>query len=140
MSERKSFARLRLDERLRQWLGSPQEHALRERLRQWLGSPQEHALREKMRGLGIKIDLTKIDLTPPPRKRRRAKGAGRRSKLTAEQIEHGRTLLRHELANDPRVAKHAAAAAVLRSRLNLKNDVTDDVLKRQIIRPVLRGK
>jgi hypothetical protein len=87
--ERKPFDRLRLDESLRQWPDSPQERELRERIR----------------GLGIKVDLT------PPRKRRRAKGAGRRSNLTAKQIEHGRTLLRHKLENDVRVAKHAAAAA-----------------------------
>ena len=121
MSERKPFDRLRLDESLRQWSGSPQEHALRERIR----------------GLGIKVE---VDLTPL-RKRRRAKGAGRPSKLTAKQIEHGRTLLRDELANYKSVAKHAAAVAFLRAVLDLgERDVSDGVLKERIIRPVLRRK
>ncbi len=46
-----------------------------------------------------------------------------------------------ELANYKSVAKHAAAVAFLRAVLDLgERDVSDGVLKEQIIRPVLRRK
>jgi hypothetical protein len=105
---------------------------LPERLRDWLNSPQERALRELARQLAVKVDLT------PPRpkaKRTRKKGAGAKPRLTPEQIEHGRKVYRRELKKDGALKKHDAALTHLRPLLNLA--VSDTTLLRHIIRPVL---
>lgn len=116
----------RQDERLR----------LNERLREWLNSPEERELRERARGLGVKIDLS----APPARKQQRLKlgrrkGAGRPQSLRPEQIARAQEILRSQLKEFPTLKKHSAALVHLKPLLKL--DVSDATLLRHVIRPVL---
>jgi hypothetical protein len=130
---------LPIDERLREWLNSPQQRELRERFREWANSPLIRQQNEQLRRLSDSPVIRKLHehLTRererreveqlremlerealereaqeqrealPPRKRRQ-KGGGRKRKLTQDQIERGRQMIRRTLRKNQKLTKKGA--------------------------------
>jgi hypothetical protein len=107
---------------------------LDQRLSDWLDSPQERALRDTARKLALKIDRTPPKPTPKIKK----KGAGGPPpKFTPYEIAHLQDKYRSALKGDAALKKQEYALEYLRPLLPRKASVSDSTLRRHIIRPVL---
>jgi hypothetical protein len=104
---------LQLDKRLRDWLHSPQERALRERLR-------------RIPKLGFPPDDDEQPEPPPPK---RKSGGGRHRKLTPDEIE--RLQAAYKAAN-PKRKQHDVFDDL---RKLLGRYVGDTTLREYIVRP-----
>ena len=104
---------------------------LDQRLSDWLDSPQERALRDMAGKLARKIDLT----LPKAKKK---KPGGPPLKLTPDEIADLQDAYRRALKDDVALKKQEAAFKYLRPRLPRK--VSESTLRRHIILPVLPKK
>jgi hypothetical protein len=108
------------DERLREWLNSPQQRELRERMREWANSPQQRELHERLRQRREQREIEELREALAEREarerearereehvreeERRKRRPGAPQKLPSEQIERGRQILRET----PNLTKKAA--------------------------------
>jgi hypothetical protein len=104
---------------------------LDQRLSDWLDTPQERTLRDMARKLALKIDLT-----PPKTKKKKPGGPPR--KLTPDEIVHLQDEYRSAL-KDPALKKQEAAFDYLRPLLPRKVSVSPSTLRRRIVLPVLKS-
>jgi hypothetical protein len=104
---------------------------LDQRLSDWLDSPQECALRDMARKLALKIDLT-----PPKTKKKKPGGPPR--KLAPDEIAHLQGKYRSALEKDAALKKQEAAFEYLRPLLPRKVSVSPSTLRRRIVLPVLK--
>jgi hypothetical protein len=144
MAENRRGDRLpQLSERMRAWLDAPEQRTLRDQVQRIWRSPRRRELHEQLRQLTplrqqLQLHTLVRQLDQPPARRRRRPGGGRRTRLTDQEAMELRQHYQRALRREAKLRKHEAALGWLRTRLpRAKRDVSDETLRRHVVRPVL---